>query len=146
MGRIFRRPAAVSREILGTSRICTFLLSIIVWSRNWANDPCLGCFKRGKNFKWLKFIPPTANSCYLGQNISWGQKIFQKFWFLDIPMSCQSFLKNHLVKWPFSVAIWSGKKKFNSLQLFCFKSCFCFLSISFVLKMWSFEICYVDVM
>ena len=31
------------------------------------------------NFKWLKFIPPTANSCYLGQNISWGQKIFQKF-------------------------------------------------------------------
>ena len=98
------------------------------------------------NFKWLKFIPPTANSCYLGQNISWGQKIFQKFWFLDIPMSCQSFLKNHLVKWPFSVAIWSGKKKFNSLQLFCFKICFCFLGINFVLKMWSFEICYVDVM
>ena len=98
------------------------------------------------NFKWLKFIPPTANSCYLGQNISWGQKIFQKFWFLDIPMSCQSFLKNHLVKWPFSVAIWSGKKKFNFLQLFCFKLCFCFLGINFVLKMWSFEICYVDVM
>ena len=106
----------------------------------------VGCFKRGKNFKWLKFIPPTANSCYLGQNISWGQKIFQKFWFLDIPMSCQSFLKNHLVKWPFSVAIWSGKKKFNFLQLFCFKLCFCFLGINFVLKMWSFEIYYVDVM
>ena len=98
------------------------------------------------NFKWLKFIPPTANSCYLGQNISWDQKIFQKFWFLDIPMSCQSFLKNHLVKWPFSVAIWSGKKKFNFLQLFCFKLCFCFLGINFVLKMWSFEIYYVDVM
>ena len=70
------------------------------------------------NFKWLKFIPPTANSCYLGQNISWGQKIFQKFWFLDIPMSCQSFLKNHLVKWPLSAAIWSGKRKFYFLCLF----------------------------
>ena len=38
-------------------------------------------------------------------------------------MSSQSFLKDHLVKWPFSVAIWSGKKNstfciFLTLTLF----------------------------
>ena len=113
--------------------------------------PCAICVRVFQhylvNFKWLKFIPPTANSCYLGQNISRSQKIFQKFWFLDIPMSCQSFLKNHLVKWPFSVAIWSGKKKFNFMQLFCFKVfMFLFSRYQFCIKMWSFEICYVDVM
>ena len=92
------------------------------------------------NFKWLKFIPPTANSCYLGQNISWGQKIFQKFWFLDIPMSCQSFLKNHLVKWPFSVAIWSGKRKFNFLYFFNFKQYFCFVGVKSIWELWPFKV------
>ena len=115
---------------LGKSKECNS-----VWLRKWTNghrdlNYCW-VFSHSVfqlylvNFKWLKFIPPTANSCYLGQNISWGQKIFQKFWFLDIPMSCQSFLKNHLVKWPFSVAIWSGKRKFNFLYFLNFKLYFC---------------------
>ena len=105
----------------------------------------VGCFKRSKNFKWLKFIPPTANSCYLGQNISWGQKIFQKFWFLDIPMSCQSFLKNHLVKWPFSVAIWSGKRKFNFLYFFNFKLYFCFVGVKCIWELWPFKVHHVHI-
>ena len=97
------------------------------------------------NFKWLKFISPTANSFYLGQNISWGQKIFQKFWFLDIPMSCQSFLKNHLVKWPFSVAIWSGKRKFNFLYFFNFKLYFCFVGVKCIWELWPFKVHHVHI-
>ena len=51
----------------------------------------LGCPKRGNNFKHLKFLSPTTNSCYLGQKHSRNVKIIKKYWYLDMPLSDQSF-------------------------------------------------------
>ena len=41
-------------------------------------------FKRGKNFKWWKFLSPTSNFCYLGQNLFRNVEILKKYWYLDI--------------------------------------------------------------
>ena len=43
------------------------------------------------NFKPLKFLSPTPNSCYLSQNHFRNIKIFKKYWYLDIAICVWSF-------------------------------------------------------
>ena len=48
------------------------------------------------------------------------QKNFEKKIFFHLAQAVQSFWKNHLVKWPFSVARWSENSKFDFFAFFQF--------------------------
>ena len=72
------------------------------------------------------------------------KKILKKKIFFHLAQAVQSFWKNHLVKWPFSVARWSENSKFDFFAFFQFWQMICCLKISSTWKKHSFEMHFVD--
>ena len=96
--------------------------------------------QKGQRFQIEEICIRNIN--FLGfwvKSISETQKPWKFFWYLDIPISLQSFWENQIIKCSFIAARWSGKRKFDVFHLFHFKESFCILCHNSKRKMLSFE-------